>query len=39
MIDQGLSVRVSHAAAMWDMGTPEAKHIFEEYLYTKGPKS
>lgn len=34
MIDSGLWVGVSHASEMWDMGTPEAKSAFEQYLKT-----
>ena len=34
MIDAGLSIGISRATAMWDMGTPEAKHAFEKYLAT-----
>jgi len=36
MIDAGLPIGISRATAMWDMGTPEAKHAFETYLATKG---
>lgn len=32
MIDDGLWVGISEATEMWDMGTPEAKAMFEKYL-------
>lgn len=32
MINDGLWVGVSRASEMWDMGTPEAKAIFENFL-------
>lgn len=32
MIDAGLWVGISQASEMWDMGTPEAKRLFEFYL-------
>jgi len=32
MIESGYSIGISHASAMWDMGTPEAKANFEKYL-------
>lgn len=32
MIDAGLWVGISQATEMWDMGTPEAKAAFEQYL-------
>lgn len=34
MIEAGYSIGMSHAAAMWDMGTPEAKANFEKHLKT-----
>jgi NDP-sugar pyrophosphorylase family protein len=35
MIQNGVKVRVSIATEMWDMGTPEAKLIFEDFIKTK----
>lgn len=35
MIDQGMRIGVSHADEVWDMGTPEAKLLFENYLNRK----
>ncbi len=32
MIDRGEKVTLSHAQEMWDMGTPDAKEKFENYL-------
>ncbi len=32
MIDDGKTIVLSQAAEMWDMGTPEAKTAFENYL-------
>lgn len=32
LIAQGATIKLSHAKAMWDMGTPEAKQRFEDYL-------
>lgn len=32
LIARGASIELSHARAMWDMGTPEAKQKFEAYL-------
>jgi len=32
MIKNGTECTLSHARAMWDMGTPEAKNRFEKYL-------
>ena len=32
MIDDGLTVKVTQADSMWDMGTPEAKSAFETHL-------
>lgn len=32
LIAQGATIKLSHAKAMWDMGTPEAKQRFEAYL-------
>jgi dTDP-glucose pyrophosphorylase len=32
MIAEGAQIKLSHAKAMWDMGTPEAKLKFENYL-------
>jgi UDP-N-acetylglucosamine diphosphorylase / glucose-1-phosphate thymidylyltransferase / UDP-N-acetylgalactosamine diphosphorylase / glucosamine-1-phosphate N-acetyltransferase / galactosamine-1-phosphate N-acetyltransferase len=31
MIDAGMSIRLSPATEMWDMGNPEAKRLFETY--------
>lgn len=33
LIHKGLLIELSHAKSMWDMGTPEAKLKFEQYLY------
>lgn len=35
MINDGLWVGISQAKEMWDMGTPEAKAAFEQYLKMK----
>lgn len=35
MIEAGLHIGISNASAMWDMGTPEAKKLFEHYLATR----
>lgn len=32
LIAEGETIELSHAKAMWDMGTPEAKQKFEAYL-------
>jgi len=32
MINDGLTIKVSHATSMWDMGTPEVKKAYENYL-------
>lgn len=32
LISEGAQIELSHAKAMWDMGTPEAKHKFEKYI-------
>ena len=33
MIELGATIKLSHAKAMWDMGTPEAKLKFEQHLH------
>jgi NDP-sugar pyrophosphorylase family protein len=33
LIKKGAIIKLSNATAMWDMGTPEAKQKFEQYLY------
>jgi dTDP-glucose pyrophosphorylase len=33
LIGEGANIELSHAKAMWDMGTPEAKSNFEKFLY------
>ncbi len=35
LIAEGAQIELSHAKAMWDMGTPEAKLKFENYLNDK----
>lgn len=35
LIAKGAQIELSHAKAMWDMGTPEAKLKFEKYLNDK----
>ncbi len=35
LIAEGAQIKLSHAKAMWDMGTPEAKLKFENYLNDK----
>jgi dTDP-glucose pyrophosphorylase len=35
LIKQGLTIYLSEATQMWDMGTPEAKQQFEDYLNGK----
>ncbi len=32
LIQKGLNIGLSHASEMWDMGTPEAKDLFEKHL-------
>ena len=32
LIAEGANIRLSHAQSMWDMGTPEAKQKFEQYI-------
>ena len=36
IIAEGAHIELSHAKAMWDMGTPEAKLNFEKYLNETG---
>lgn len=35
LINAGITVGISKANAMWDMGTPEAKGRFEEFIHAK----
>ena len=35
LIAEGANIELSHAKAMWDMGTPDAKAKFEKYLLEK----
>lgn len=32
LIAEGANIKLSYAASMWDMGTPEAKQKFEQYI-------
>jgi dTDP-glucose pyrophosphorylase len=36
LINQGKKVTISFATEMWDMGTPESKKLFEDFLISKG---